>query len=137
MKTKRRLILTLALIGIIFGCAASISAQNALQPTGSFNSIETTDKEVVAAADFAVKKQSKAQKGTIKLVAVNHAARQIVAGTNYQICLSVESLDGKSKTPTPQTVQAVVHRNLKGKHKLTSWAIAACTDAAPVAAPVK
>lgn len=126
----------IAIGGVIFGCAANVSAQTDALTVGGFNSIAATDKEVVAATNFAVKKQSKTQKGKIKLVAVNNAAQQVVAGTNYQVCLSVETLDGKTKTPTPQTVQAVVFRDLKGKYKLTSWAIAACTDAAPVA-PMK
>jgi len=132
MKNTLRKFLLIAVGGIIFGCAANAFAQTAEPIVGGYNKIETSDKEVVAATDFAVKKQSKTQKTAIKLVAVNNAAKQVVAGMNYQVCLSVETIDRKTKTNAPQTVQAVVYRDLKGKYKLTSWAIAACTDAAPV-----
>lgn len=130
-----RIILMIAVVGIIFGSAAKVFAQTTEPMVGGYKTIEVTAKEVVAAADFAVKKQAKMQKADIKIVAVNHAAQQVVAGMNYQVCLSIETTDRRTKTRTPQTVQTVIFRDLKGKYKLTSWAIAACTDAAPVAAP--
>lgn len=125
----------IAVCGIIFGCATNVFAQVEPPMVGGYRTIEPTNKDVVAATDFAVKKQSKTQKAAIKLVAVNSAMQQVVAGMNYQMCLSVETTDRKTKKAMPQTVQIVVFRNLKGKYELTSWAIAACTDAAPVAAP--
>ena len=122
----------IAVVGVIFGCAAKTFAQtDAPVIVGGFSEVDTADKSVVAAANFAVKAQAKKQKMKIKLVAVSYATRQVVAGMNYQVCLNVETTDRKAKTAVPQSVQALVYQNFKGKYKLTSWAIAACTDAAP------
>ncbi len=131
MKNNLRTFLMIAVIGIIFGCAANTFAQIPEPMVGGYRTIDASDKAVVAAADFAVKKQAKTRKAVINLVAVNSAMQQVVAGMNYQMCLSVEVADRKMKKTVPQTVQTVVFRDLKGKYKLTSWAIAACTDAAP------
>ena len=130
--------LFIAVFGVIFGCAANTFAQTDAPPikvVGGFSEVATTDKEVVAAANFAVKTQAKKQKANIKIIAVNYATRQVVAGMNYQVCMNVETTDRKKKTAVPQSVQAIVYKNLKGKYSLTSWAIAACSDAAPVAPP--
>ena len=125
--------LILAVFGVILGGAANTFAQIPEPIVGGYGKVDTTDKEVVAATNFAVKKQGKTQQAMIKLVAVNNAARQVVAGINYQICLSVETTDRKTKVAVPQTIQAIVFKNLKGKYKLTSWAVAACADVAPIA----
>lgn len=122
----------IAVCGIIFGCAANAFAQMDVPPVGGYGKADPTDKQIITAANFAVKAQAKKQKVNIKLVAVNHAARQVVAGTNYQVCLSVEMTDRKTKTAVPQIVQAIVYQNLRQKYRLTSWTIAACADAAPV-----
>ncbi len=121
----------IAVCAVVFGSAANAFAQTSPPIVGGYGTAETTDNEVRAAANFAVKAQAKKQKTVIKLISVNNAAKQIVAGTNYQICLSVEATDRKKKTAVPQTIQTVVYKNLKGKYQLTSWTIAACADAAP------
>lgn len=122
----------IAVCGVIFGAAANAFAQE-VPLVGGYNVAATTDQAVIAAANFAVKTQAKKQKAAIKLVAVNRAAKQVVAGMNYQICLNVQTRDRKSKRSVPQIIQAVVYQNLKGKYQLTEWAIAACADAAPPA----
>ena len=119
----------IAVFGVIVGGAANTFAQTEVPTVGGYKKVEATDKEVVAAANFAVKAQAKKQKSKIKLVAVNNAARQVVAGMNYQMCLSVETTDRKKKTAAPQFVQVVVYQNIKNKYSLTSWTIAACADA--------
>ena len=126
----------IAVCGIVFGNAAQSFAQTAEQIVGGYNKADIADREVVAAANFAVKAEAKKQTASFKLVAVNNAARQVVAGMNYQVCLSVERSDRRKKAVVPQVAQVVVYRNLKGKYSLTSWTIAACTDAAPVV-PIK
>ncbi len=131
--------LYIAVFGVIFGCAANTFAQPEIPIVGGYKKVEATDREVIAAANFAVKAQAKKQKAKIRLVAVNNAARQVVAGTNYQICLNVETTDRKNKTVVPQSVQAIVYKNIKNKHRLTSWTIADCqavaanAGAAPIA----
>ncbi len=132
MKNKILLIMMIAVSGIIFGSATDTFAQ--MPPVvGGYSRTDAAAAEVVAATNFAVKAQMKKQRDKIKLVAVNNAARQVVAGMNYQMCLNVETTDRQTKKTAPQTVQTVVFKNLKGKYSLTSWAVAACTDVAPTA----
>lgn len=127
--------LVFAAFGLIFGCAANGYAQIDEPVAGGYSNVAVTDAQIVSAANFAVKAQAKKDKMKIKLVAVNKAARQVVAGMNYKLCLSVEIID-KKKPVVPQIIEAIVFKNLKQKLALTSWAIAACTDAAPIE-PVK
>jgi Cystatin domain len=138
MKNNLRIMLLIAVFGVIFGCAANTFAQTEVPIVGGYKEADTSDKEVVAAANFAVKAQAKKQKAKVNLVAIHTAAKQVVAGMNYQMCLSVETTDRKKKTAAPQTVQVVVYRNIKNKYSLTSWTIAACwavaanADASPI-----
>lgn len=125
----RQIILLAALLGAFFG--ADVHAQPEIPVAGGYGAVETTAAEVIAAANFAVKKQAKMQRAKIKLAAVSRAERQIVAGTNYRLCLQIEILEKNKKTAVPQTVQIVVFRSLKQKYELTSWAIAACADETP------
>ncbi len=136
-RSKVQTLIFVVFCAIFFGSATNVSAQN--NPTnspapivGGYSKADPTDAQIVAAANFAVKAQAKKQKANIRLVAVNNAAKQVVAGVNYQICLSVETTDRKTKTATPQIVQTIVYQTLNNKYKLTSWAVAACTDAAPI-----
>lgn len=131
MKNNLRTITLFAALAFIFVCAADIRAQVPEPIVGGYSNVAATDAQVVSAANFALKAQAKKDKIKIKLVAVNKAAQQVVAGTNYKLCLSVE-VTGKKKPAVPQIVEAVVFKNLKQKFELTSWAIAACTDAAPI-----
>jgi len=126
MKNNLKIFSTLAAFVLIGAFAVNNFAQI---KTGGYKKIAKTDAAVVAAANFAVKAQAKKQKSKIKLVTVNNAARQVVAGMNYQMCLSVETTDRKKKTAAPQFVQVVVYQNIKNKYSLTSWTIAACADA--------
>lgn len=128
----------IAVCAVFFGGAQAVRAQTDVirEPiAGGYSTVETTDLEVVTAANFAVKAQAKKQRAKIKLVNVVRAEQQVVAGRNYQMCLQVEVLEKGRKTAVPQTVQTVVFLNLKQKRSLTSWAIAACADAAPVTPP--
>ncbi len=126
----------IAVCGIIFGCAANSFAQADVPMVGGYAKVDAADRAVIAAANFAVKAQAKKQKSVVKFIAVNNAARQVVAGMNYQICLSVETTDRKTKTAVPQIVQAFVYQNLKSKLELISWTVAACADVAPIV-PIK
>lgn len=131
MKNNLRLMIIFAALAFIFACAAAARAQVEEPVIGGGYSNAAADAQVVSAANFAVKAQAKKDKTKIRLIAVNKAAQQVVAGTNYKLCLSVEIME-KKKPVVPQIVEAVVFKNLKQKFELTSWAIAACTDAAPI-----
>lgn len=120
--------LLIAVFGVIFASASNTFAQVSEPMVGGYSKAETSDKAVVAAANFAVKAQAKKQKAKIKLISVNTAAKQVVAGMNYQMCLSVETVERKKKIAAPQFVQVVVYQNLSSKYSLTSWTTAACAD---------
>ena len=120
------------LLAAATACAAFCLAPNISQAqiTGGYNEISKTDKTVVAAANFAVRTQSR-KGASLKLVSIDRAKRQIVAGSNYQICLVVNQANKR------QEAVAVIFRNLQNQFKLTSWTPGKCSAAtvAPVAAP--
>jgi hypothetical protein len=93
---------------------------------GGYKEVSTDDAEVQEAAEFAVKAQGEKQETTIKLVSVEHAESQVVAGRNFKLCLKVEVEDKENNTDATQEVQVVVYRNLQKVHSLTSWQEAEC-----------
>ncbi len=92
------------------------------QITGGYSEISKTDETVVAAASFAVKTQAR-KMASLKLVSIIGAKRQIVAGSNYQVCLLVNS------TNKQQEVVAVIYQNLQNEFKLTGWTPGHCSAA--------
>jgi hypothetical protein len=90
------------------------------QTAGGYFEISKTDKTIVAAADFAVKTQSK-KSAPLKLVSIATAKRQIVAGSNFQICLVVKQANKRWEAV------AVVYQNLQNQFKLTSWTPGKCS----------
>jgi hypothetical protein len=113
-------ILFLAALFILTGSAAESFAQK-IPATGSYSEADVKNKEVITAAEFAAQTQSKKQKRTIRVVSINTAKTQVVAGTNYQFCMEVSVKKKSAKTAVNQFVNAVVHRNLQNKFTLTSW----------------
>ncbi|HEY0427688.1 MAG TPA: cystatin domain-containing protein [Pyrinomonadaceae bacterium] len=125
MNQKLRFAIILSALGIVFGCASATFAQTDEPIAGGYSKASVTDKEVVAAAGYAVKAQAKKQRAVIKLVSINKAETQVVAGRNYSLCLKVRITEKGKKTKT-ETVQAIVFQNLKQKLSLTSWKEAEC-----------
>src|SRR4051812_47891376 len=93
---------------------------------GGYKEVSTDDAEVQEAAEFAVKAQGEKQETTIKLISVEHAESQSVAGRNFKLCLKVEVEDKENNTDVTQEVQVVVYRNLQKAHSLTSWQETEC-----------
>lgn len=102
-----------------------IAASLAAAMPGGYSPASVTDKEVVAAAEFAVGAQEKAlqeEKSSapvkLKLVKILRAQQQVVAGTNFLLTLKV-TLNGRSKQ-----VEAVVWWQAWRKpdpYRLMSW----------------
>lgn len=120
MKRNMKLVVVLAAMAVIFGCAAAAQAQI---KTGGYKEISKTDAGAVAAANFAITAQSTKTGYTFELLDLAKAERQVVAGSNYKLCMQV-SADGDE----PFFVQAVVYVDLKNNRKLTSWADSDCGD---------
>jgi peroxiredoxin len=121
---KIKLFVVLSLFCFFLGNFNETNAQAPM--TGGYMTASVSDADVAAAAAFAVKK-AKAKKGVrYSLLAVERAEKQVVAGTNYKMCLNVKEGD---KT---ENFTAVVFQNLKQKLSLTSWDMScAANDDAP------
>jgi Aspartic acid proteinase inhibitor len=71
--------------------------------------------EVRAVADFAISEESKREGLPLKLSSISSAEKQIVAGTNYRLILTVE------RTSSTRQAKVVVFRDLKSRYRLKSW----------------
>jgi hypothetical protein len=91
------------------------------QRTGGYKEVAKDDDQVQAAAEFAVSEQGKKQEMTYKLVSVEHAEQQVVAGINYKLCLKVGYHKEDDDVDTTEFVRVVVYRNLQRAYSLTSW----------------
>lgn len=98
------------------------------QKTGGFREIDNADEGAVAAAEFAVKDQSEKKEMTYKLVSVEKAETQVVAGINYRLCLKVGYHKQDDDTDTTEFVRVVVFRSLQREYSLTSWTQENCGE---------
>ncbi len=100
----------------------AIAASSGLaQKVGGYRKISKSDAGAAAAAAFAVQNRVETKNATITLVAVECAENQVVAGTNYRLCLKVTTSGEKNEADVTITVKVVVYKDLKGKYSLTSW----------------
>lgn len=125
MKRNLRVVIVLAALSIALGGVGLVSAQRIL---GGYQPIAKDNAEVVEAADFAVKEQSRKQEMTYKLVEIEKAERQSAAGSNFRLCLKVGYHKEDDDVDTTEFVKAVIHRNLQQEYSLTSWAQENCGD---------
>lgn len=110
--------LSIAIFIFILGAASVCFGQI----TGGYGAADTKDKDVKAAAAFAVGKLATDEAATIKLTKIGSARLQVVAGINYELCFDVTVKRGERRA-TRRFVKAVVYRNLKNVYKLTNWTI--------------
>lgn len=122
MKKNFRFMVMVVAIGVILGGVNTVPGQ-----LGGYKPAAKDNEEVVAAAEFAVDEQSK--KGTTyKLVSVERAERQSVAGTNFRMCLKVGYHKEDDDVDATEFVKVVVNRNLQQEFSLISWAQEDCGD---------
>lgn len=98
------------------------------QLVGGYSEVSKTDAAVVGAAKFAVKTQAK-KDVSLKLVSIERAERQVVAGANYRLCLAINS-NKKRREAT-----AVIYQNLQNKFSPTSWTAGKCAGETAAIAP--
>ena len=103
---------------------AIVSAQR----TGGYREIDKADEGAATAAEFAVKAESETKEMTYKLVSIEHAETQTVAGINYRLCLKVGYHKADDEAETTESVRVVVYRNLQNQYSLTSWTEENCGD---------
>lgn len=124
MKSKMGITVALTAMVLGVGSLAWVSGQR----VGGYREIAKDDERAVAAAEFAVEEQSKKQEMTYKLIEVSKAESQVVAGTNYRLCLKVGYHKQDDDVDATEFVRVVVYRNLQGEHSLTSWTQEDCGD---------
>ena len=123
---KRNLRVTSILLAIVIALGGVIIAS--AQRTGGYREIDKTDEGAATAADFAVKTESDQKGMTYKLVSIEHAESQVVAGINYRLCLKIGYHKEDDDVDTTEFVRVVVYRNLQNQYSLTSWAEENCGD---------
>ena len=123
--------LMFAAFAVIFVCASNGYAQEKMPPqpmmVGGYKSVSVKDAAVKKAAQFAVSDQSQKTSVPLKIVRIQKAEQQVVAGMNYRLCLEVKptkKADGDKK----QFVLAVVYQDLQKALSLTNWQPGACAQ---------
>lgn len=123
MKRSLTLIAILSVALFVFTWSI-VSAQR----TGGYREIDKADEGAGVAAEFAVKAESEKKEMTYKLVSIEHAETQTVAGINYRLCLKVGYHKPDEDAETTESVRVVVYRNLQNQYSLTSWTEENCGD---------
>ena len=103
----------------VYGVANSVSAQM----TGGYGDTSVTDKDVKSTAKFAVKTRAAQKHNRFKLVSIQKAEIQVVAGLNYRICMKVRDTKGRNSTVT-----VVVYKDLKNHISLSRWKSGGCSN---------
>jgi Cystatin domain len=124
MKISLRGAIILIALSVVFGSVVVGVAQR----VGGYKEVAKDSPEVEEAAEFAVKAQGQKQEMTYKLVAIEHAESQTVAGVNYRLCLKVGYHKEDDDVDTTEFVRTVVYRNLQKEYSLTSWAQENCGE---------
>lgn len=117
----KKVLIALGLVSV-FACAA------AAQRVGGYQSVAVTDATVKQAANFAAATEGKRTDRSIKILSINKAEWQLVAGRNYRLCVKVESTGGEDEADAVFYVQTVVYIDLQNHMKLTSWEPTECAE---------
>jgi len=121
-KRKYALVILFALAVGLNGIATSA------QRLGGYREIDKADEGAATAAEFAVKAESEKKEMAYKLVSIEHAESQTVAGINYRLCLKVGYHKQDDDVDATEFVRVVVYRNLQNQYSLTSWTEENCGD---------
>ncbi len=103
----------LTLVAVSTSCAAPPIA-------GGYAPTSVSKPDVKLAASAAVIQHGARHKESIKLVAIERAEQQVVAGMNYRMTLKIKR-GAKAGTAKIERVKTVVYKDLQGKFALSSW----------------
>lgn len=97
---------------------------------GGYREIASDDQRAVSAAEFALKEKSKEMEVELSLETMHKAESQVVAGTNYRLCMEIYAPSKEEETDGVKFfARAVVYVNLKNEYQLTKWEeIETCTE---------
>jgi hypothetical protein len=114
---------------MLFALAVGLNGMTtSAQRLGGYREIDKADEGAATAAEFAVKAESEKKEMTYKLVSIEHAESQTVAGINYRLCLKVGYHKQDDDVDATEFVRVVVYRNLQNQYSLTSWTEENCGD---------
>ena len=113
----------LATIMLAGGMAISAAAQTP-DMVGGYSDAKTSDKEIVRASKVALRDHSRKEGHSVTLVKINKAEKQVVAGMNYRLCMSVR----RGRHGKVHTVTAVVYEPIRKPWRLTNWQEGGCKD---------
>ena len=119
------------LLSFAIFAAASMFVSNASAQgikVGGYKDLNKTDAGARAAAIFAVEAIASKTKGTVELNSVLAAASQLVAGTNYRLCLKVTMSGAEDEPDVITTLTVFVNRDLKRKYTLGVWKEEVCGE---------
>ena len=131
MKNHSSRILFVAITFILMICATSAFGQKRPPNVGGYTSANVDDADVKGAAEFAVKTKAAELKQKLVLQSIAKAERQVVAGTNYRLCIEVYApplKDGEDGVTV--WAKVVVYRAAPGAgtSKVTSWEESDCNE---------
>jgi hypothetical protein len=109
---------TAALCVVVLMSAATGAPRQNPPVAGGYTEAAAGDPGVLRAARFAVREEGRRLGRAVSLLAVRRAEKQVVAGLNYRLRLSV-GYGGRTRE-----VSALVYQNLKGAYALTDWSAA-------------
>lgn len=113
-RKSRRVVMSATVLSLLF-CYAAVAFAGQEPIAGGYGEASVTDREVISAAKYAVRAESRKKRKRISLISIRRAEVQVVAGLNYRLELRVR-VGG-----TERDVRAVVYKNLKRRYSLTSW----------------
>lgn len=128
MKNSSRVVPLLVALSLAFSCVMVSLAQTQRPIVGGYKPANKEDSGVIEAAEHAVSERGENEGVSLKLVSVERAESQVVAGTNYRLCLKV-AIDGEDDdSGETQDVRVIVHRSLQKEYSLKSWEVTECGE---------
>jgi len=120
MRKSLTTVFTTAALCVVLASAADATGAARQNPpmAGGYSEASARDPEVQRAARFAVREEGRRLGRAVSLLAVRRAEKQVVAGLNYRLSLSVR-YGGRTRE-----VSALVYQNLRGAYSLTEWSSA-------------
>ena len=109
----------IAAAGILFEAAGQTPARSAPGVRG-YQPIAAAHADVQRALQVALNDQKSKNRSAVKVLTILTAERQVSAGENFRLCLSLDRLGH------PDTARVVVHRNPKDLWSVSLWAWGAC-----------
>ena len=116
---KISLTVIIACVGMLVACRSTVPSTTSTDQAsdvlivGGYSLVDVRDSAVVACAQYAVQQQQPA--GSVRLVSIESAQRQVVAGTNTKITMIV------NRGGQMEHAYATVWSKLDGTMELTSW----------------